>query len=238
MTTVLEGEVTVADLVAAVRRQQASAPVLTSQPASGQPQRSVSIVAAHPGAGATAVAVAMSDALATRGQQVTLVDGAETPDAFGSVEVEIDSGSVGLRAGKRGHATVLRWGTGVPATVPRYSVLVTDGGIASCQDRVIVCRPTLPSTDKAERLLEEGSLLAVVGASRWPAVVMASLGQSTRRAADRGQVVFFPRHRRVEIHGVHGPTPSNLLAAGSRLIDVVWPDPAAPHSRRWKGARR
>ena len=235
--TVLDGTVTVTELVAAVRRQQDSRPIAPI-PAT-QPQRSVCIVAAHPGAGATAVAVAIVDALAASGREVTLLDGADSPDAFGAVEVEIDSGTPGLRVGRRGLVTVVRRDAGALDTTPGESVIVIDGDIGTCVHRAIVCRPTLPSTGKAERLLTDGSLLAVVGASRWPPAVHASLGPAAKGATDGNRVVFFPHHRGVEIRGVDAePTPMSLLKGGSRLVELIWPHLVAPDCRRWKGPRR
>jgi hypothetical protein len=237
--TVFDGTVTVTDLVAAVRRQQNSRPIAPTPASATQPELSVCIVAAHPGAGATAVAVATADALAASGQEVTLLDGADSPDAFGAVEVEIDSGTPGLRVGRRGLATVVRRDAGGLDSTAGESVMVIDGDIGTCVHRAIVCRPTLPSVGKAERLLTDGSLLAVVGASRWPPTVHASLGPAAKRATDGNRVVFFPHHRGVEIRGVDAePTPMALLKGGSRLIELIWPDLVVPGSRRRKGLRR
>ncbi len=240
MTTVLDNPVTVTDLVAAVRRQQAPRPTRPAQPSPSLTSRSVCIVGAHPGAGATAVAVAATDALAAAGQRVTLVDTAVAPDAFGAVEVEIDSGTPGLRSGRRGSATVVRPDAAGLDAVPESSVMVIDGDLGTSTHRVIVCRPTLPSVGRAERLLNDGSLLAVLGGARWPKVVYLSLGPTVVQAADSGRVVFFPRNRDIEVRGVDPePTPTTLLAAGSRLIGLLWPHlvgPAFPHRR--KGLRR
>ena len=240
MTTILDNPVTVTDLVAAVRRQQAPRPAAVAQPSARLTSRSVCIVGAHPGAGATAVAVAATDALTATGQEVTLLDGAVTPDAFGAVEVEIDSGTPGLRSGRRGLATVVRPDAAGLDVAPEASVVVIDGDLGTSTHRVVVCRPTLPSVGKAERFLTDDSLLAVLGAARWPQVVRASLGPTAMQAADNGRVVFFPRNRDLEIHGVDPePTPAALLASGFRLIEFLWPHfagPARPHRR--KGLRR
>ena len=152
MTSVLESPVTLTDLVAAVRRQQVHHPTVAAASPTTPPSRSVSVLGAHPGAGATAVALAMTDALAAIGQDVTLIDRAAVPDAFGCVEVEVDSGISGLRAGRRGRATIVRSECKYADTVPESAIAVLDGqpgGIAS----VVVFRATLPSVGRAERLL-------------------------------------------------------------------------------------
>ena len=239
MTTFVEGAVSVAELVEAVRRQQALPRPLPVQGPVAPPERSVGIVAAHPGAGATAVAVAVTDAVAASGQEVMLVDSAASADAFGAVEVEIDSGAPGLRAGRRGRARVARRDWGVPVPVPGGTVTVVDGDIGPCAHHVIVCRATVPSVTKVEVLLTEGSLLAVVGATRWHRAVRAALGPAAMRATNEGRVVFVPRHRRTQMYGVDAqPTPRSSLRAASLLVGLMWTNHRSPHDSPAKGSRR
>jgi len=239
MTTALDCPVTVTELVAAVRQQQVRRPAVAAAPPAGPTSRSVSVVGAHPGAGATAVSVAITDALAAIGQEVTLVDWAATPDAFGCAEVEVESGSVGLRAGRRRNAFIVRSEGAYADTVLEPAISVVDGHHGGAKP-VVVCRATLPSVGKAEQFVTDESLLAVLGAVRWPKVVAASLGPMISHAVEGGRVVFFPHHRALEIHGADPePTPTSLLAAGSRLIELLWPDllGRAPKNR-WKGSRQ
>src|SRR3954452_12846167 len=111
--------VSVSDLVAAVRRQQAPRPA--SPPRVGAyPIRGASVVSAHPGAGATTVAVALADALDAIGRPGTLLDLAPSPDAFAGAECEVDSRVLDCRAGRRGQTQVRRRRTH-EAEAPKFS---------------------------------------------------------------------------------------------------------------------
>ena len=231
--------VSVSDLVAAVRRQQAPRPAPPLQ-VGASPIRGASVVGAHPGAGATTVAVALADALDAIGRPGTLLDLAPSPDAFAAAECEVDSRVPGWRAGRRGQTQVLRRRTH-EAEAPKFSNdLVVDGRMESLKSRVLVCRATLPSVRRADADLPDGAVLAVVGCSRWPKVVAASLGPTLQRAMNDGRIVFFPHDRDLELNGVDAePLPSSARAAGRHVIELLWPDlvgPSSPH--RWKGRRR
>ena len=149
----------------------------------------------------------------------------------------------GCRAGGRGdegRLQVLRRRTH-EAEAPKFSSdLVVDGRMESLKSRVLVCRATLPSVRRADADLPDGAVLAVVGCSRWPKVVAASLGPTLQRAMSDGRIVFFPHDRDLELNGVDAePLPSSARAAGRHVIELLWPDlvgPSAPH--RWKGRRR
>ncbi|WP_460818644.1 hypothetical protein [Nocardioides korecus] len=127
------------------------------------------------------------------------------------------------------------------AEAPEFSTdLVVDGQLESLKSLILVCRATLPSVRRADAALADGAVLAVVGSSRWPKVVAASLGPSLQRAADDGRVVFVPHDRDLELYGVDvEPLPASAHAAGRRIIELLWPDLANSSSpRRWKGHRR
>ena len=239
MSTTVTEAVSVSDLVAAVRRQQA--PRLAPPVPVGAPQnRGACVLGAHPGAGATTVAVALVDALDAMGHPGTLLDLAPSPDAFAAAECEVDSRVPGWRAGRRGQTRVLRRRTHEAKAREFSTDLVVDGQLESLKSLVVVCRATLPSVRRADADLADGAVLAVVGSSRWPKVVAASLGPSLQRAADDGRVVFVPHDRDLELYGVDvEPLPASAHAAGRRIIELLWPDLANSSSpRRWKGHRR
>lgn len=231
--------VSVSDLVAAVRRQQAPRPAPPS-PGGGFRHRGAWVAGAHPGAGATTVAVALADALDAIGRPGTLLDLAPSPDAFAAAECEVESRVPGWRAGRRGQTQVLRR-SAHEAEAPKVSSdLVVDGQMESLKSRVLVCRATLPSVRRADADLSDGAVLAVVGCSRWPKVVAASLGPTLQHAMNDGRIVFFAHDRDLELYGVDSePLPTSARAAGRHVIELLWPDlvgPSAPH--RWKGRRR
>lgn len=239
MSATVTEAVSVADLVAAVRRQQAPRPAPPPQ-VGASPIRGASVIGAHPGAGATTVAVALADALDAIGRPGTLLDLAPSPDAFAAAECEVDSRVPGWRAGRRGQTQVLRRRTQEAEAWEFSTDLVVDGLMESLKSRVLVCRATLPSVRQADADLADGAVLVVVGSSRWPKVVAASLGPTLQRATDDGRVVFVPRHRDLELYGVDvEPLPASACAAGRRVIELLWPDLAWSSSpRRWKGRRR
>lgn len=238
MTAAAANGVTVSDLVKAIRQGRehpaATVTVWREAPLTG----SVQVVGAHPGAGASAVAIATADALAATGLAVSLVDAAPRPDAFGAAEIEVQPLVPGSRAGRRGGVTVLR--DVLPRDWPNAPATVIDGDVGSPLTRVVVCRATLPSLALAEQLMRGDSPLAVVGIHRWPKAVRDALGERIRRASDSNRVVFFPHHRDLELLGVDASrTPTALLSAGTLLADLLWPmdrEPARP--RRQKGSRR
>lgn len=240
MTTLAGEDLNAADLVAAIRRQVASPGAHTPEPATWTAD-CVGVVGAHPGAGATAVAVALVDALARSGCPATLVDLAPIPDAFAAAEREVDSGSATWRAGRRGDAQFLRRrgpeaGAGPLSTGPT----VVDGAQAALDREVLVCRPTLPSVRRAELGSKRATAVAVVGASRWPRPVALSLGPALATASSEGRVIFVPHSRHLEVNGVDaGPTPSAVLAAAHRLVGLLWRDLGGESPRhRWRGLGR
>ena len=239
MSATLTESVSVADLVAAVRRQQA--PRHVSPPEAGvAPTRGACVVGAHAGAGATTVAVALVDALDARSQPTTLLDLAATPDAFAAAEYEVDSKVPGWRAGRRGQTQVLRRRKH-EAEAPEFTTdLVVDGRMERVGSHVLVCRATLPSVRCVAADLPPGVVVVVVGSSRWPKVVAASLGPALQRAADDGRIVFVPHNRDLELYGVDAELlPNSAHAAAQRVIELLWPDLAGSSSpQRRKGHRR
>lgn len=144
--------------------------------------RVVVVVAAHSGAGASTVAVALADALASAGERVRLVEAAD-PRRSGLVEAsDVELGDAGgWRCGRRvagagqvrvdrlvapasavGAVPAPRPAVGsrlvVDAGWPAWDVLDTPGWIAAALASavpVVVCRPTVPGLRQAECLLAE-----------------------------------------------------------------------------------
>lgn len=239
MTTLEREDLSVVDLVAAIRRQAASPGERTPEPGTWTAD-CVGVVGAHPGAGATAVAVALVDALARSGCPATLVDLAPIPDAFAAAEREVDSGSATWRAGRRGDAQLLRRRGPKAGIPPSTGPTIVDGAQAALDREVLVCRPTLPSVRRAEPGSGRATAVAVVGASRWPRPVALSLGPALATASSEGRVIFMPHSRHLEVNGVDaGPTPSAVLAAAHRLVGLLWRDLSGESPRhRWRGLGR
>jgi hypothetical protein len=240
MTALAREEVSVVDLVAAIRRQAPSQVQPGTDPSPTWGPDTVGVVGAHPGAGATAVAVALVDVLARCGRPATLVDLAPAPDAFTASECEVDSGNAAWRAGRRGEAQLLRRRGPAVGALRAAGPTVVDGAQGPLDREVLVCRPTLPSVRRAEPVSGRAALIAVVGASRWPKPVAASLGPSLAAASRSGRVIFVPHSRHLEVNGVDAePTPSHVVAAVGRLAEHLWSDLGGEPSRpRWRGLRR
>jgi hypothetical protein len=240
MTALAREEVSVVELVAAIRRQAPSQVQLGTDPGPTWGPDTVGVVGVHPGAGATAVAVALVDVLARCGRPATLVDLAPAPDAFTAAECEVDSGNAAWRAGRRGEAQLLRRRGPAAGALPATGPTVVDGAQGPLDREVLVCRPTLPSVRRAEQVSGRATLVAVVGASRWPKPVAASLGPSLAAASRSGRVVFVPHSRHLEVNGVDAePTPSHVVAAVGRLAELLWGDLGGePPGPRWRGLRR
>jgi hypothetical protein len=239
MTTLAVEGLNAADLVAVIRRQAASPGGHTPEPGTWTSD-CVGVVGAHPGAGATAVAVALVDALERSGCPATLVDLAPIPDAFAAAECEVDSGSATWRAGRRGGARLLRRRGPEGGAPPSTGSTVVDGAQAALDREVLVCRPTLPSVRRAEPGSSQATAVAVVGATRWPRPVALSLGPAMAAASSEGRVIFVPHSRRLEVNGVDAePTPSTVLAAAHRLVGLLCRDLDGESPRhRWRGLGR
>lgn len=237
LTVPIDSPIAVADLVEAVRHQRAPRNLAPPEPAAA-PVRGIAVVGAHPGVGATTVAVALVDALDATGHRATLVDLASAPDAFAAADREVDLRVPGWRAGRRGQIQILRRRTH-EAKSPAFSTdFVVDGRMDAVNSQVLVCRATLPSIRWAEAALSDG-VVAVVGVRRWPRVVAASLGPALRRASEDRRIVFVPPYRSLERNGVDSaPLPSGVQAAGRRVIELLWPDVAGPSPTRWRGRPR
>lgn len=215
----------------------------------------VTLLAGHAGAGASTVALAISDAAAAAGRPVHLVETCGPSRsglaAAASAELGLDHGQ-GWRRGSRGRITIDRrsggsTGPAWPSPVGEDAITVVDLGLPSAEAvglltaagcrTVVVARATVPGMRHAEQLLGmlagQPRALAVVGTSRWAGAVTASLGPLLRGLrADRG-VVAVPLDRRLEVTGpTDAPLPKPVVAAGRALLELL-DDPRQGAATTW-----
>jgi hypothetical protein len=248
------------------RALDGSPPVAVADDAALAPEW-ITMVAAHRGAGASAVALAVSDAASAAGREVHLVETAE-PSRSGLVaaaasELGTDV-SGGWRRGARQHVVLdRRVSDGNPAGWPvmlasdTAALTVIDlgspapGNLARLSDTgcrtVVVCHLTVPGVRAAEQLLtqlcDQPVLVAAIGARRWPGEVTASLGPRLRAMRTTGRVVRVPTDRHLQVTGLtHDPLPRAVRAAGRSLLALLEDDsPGAAtqaHPSRMKGSKR
>lgn len=266
--------VTVAELVAAIteqRRADAAQPVrqpVEHDEAGPVLASSVVVLGAHPGAGASAVALALADAAARREPgdghaPVRLVDAApqRSSGLVCAAERELGADPSGWRIGWRGGVEIHRPLATVASPVELTGLaafasgwLVVDAGWSLDELRatpnpvtaalaggvlVLVCRATIPGVRRAERVLADlpGHPMVVgVGARRWPGQVRATFGPLLTQAFEAGRCLLIPADRRLEVNGIDAqPLPKAFVAAASRLLDLVWPEPRVAPAPRTKG---
>jgi hypothetical protein len=206
----------------------------------------IGVLAAHAGAGASTVALLISDAAAAGGRQVHLVDTAR-PCQSGLVAAaseELGSDVTGSwRRGMRTGVTIDRrttemapggWPVAPAGDGP--AVTVVDLGLAApeeltrlagdCTRLVVVCRPTVPGVRLTEQVLDQLApqpvVVAAVGPSRWPGEVTASLGPCLRALRAAGRVVPVPMDRHLEVTGpTSSALPKPLRSAGRSLLELL-----------------
>jgi len=203
------------------------------------------VLAAHSGAGATTVALALSDAAAASGRLVHLVDTARSSRSglAAAASEELGTDVTGAwRRGLRTGVTIDRRATnealdGWPTNPgrDRSALTVVDLGLANrdgvtCptadRTQLVVFRPTVPGVRLTEQLLDQLGrarvVIAAVGPSRWPGEVMASVGPRLRELRAAGRVVSVPTDRRLQITGpTSSPLPRSLRSAGRSLLELV-----------------
>lgn len=207
----------------------------------------LAVLAAHAGAGASTVALAVADAVAATGRAVALVDTA----------APLRSGLVAATTAEYGADATGAWRRGVRAmpgsadiTVDRRAgelppqgwpaaaagaVVVDLGqpdpgnlallGQAGCPV-VVVCRPTVPGVRLLERTLaglpHSAVVIAAVGGGKWPGDVLASQGPRLRALRAGGRVVSVPIDRRLGVTGpIASPLPKSVLSAGRALMGLI-----------------
>lgn len=267
--TTASAPVTVAELVAAVRAQQGEG----AAPDAREPATSfraagaftVLVVAAHAGAGATAVSVALADAWGRAGTRVQLVDAApsESSGMLGATDRELANADGSWRTGRRGPITVHRpTGTAPPTRLPSCvaaagDVVVIDAGApwrtltsgsgllwppGEGTELLLVCRATVPGVRHAELALVglPGQPFVVgVGAGRWPRPVKFAFGPRLAQATHDGRVGLVPPDRRLAQNGIDGaPFGGPVAAAATRLAELVGPGITGPRTRPRGGRRR
>lgn len=208
----------------------------------------VAVVAAHAGAGASSVALMVTDALSAAGRPTRLVEVADPTwsglVAAADAELGVDT-SAGWRRGRRGRAVLYRrarrgplvgWPVGGDG-----GMTVADLGLPAAGDverlarhrprLVVVCRTTVPGARRAAGLLGQLAypggaplVVAAVGVRHWPGPVTAAGGRELRRLKAAGRVVAVPLDRRLQTTGLTAdPLSRPLLAAGRALVDRICP---------------
>jgi hypothetical protein len=209
----------------------------------------VTVVAAHAGAGASTVALAVSAAASQAGRHAHLLDSAPPcwSGLAAAAEVELGTdGSGGWRRGSRELITIDRRAHDVtsgdwPAPPPGHddTLTIVDLGLVAVGSLgrlardvsriVVVCRPTVPGVRMVEHLLAQLAgqsrltvLVAAVGPARWAGEVTATVGPRLRQLRTDGLVVTVPVDRHLEITGLsHAPLPRSVLLAGRVLLELL-----------------
>jgi hypothetical protein len=206
----------------------------------------IAVLAAHAGAGASTVALAIGDAATDDDLRVHLIDTAHRSRsglvAAASEELGIDVTGAwrrGLRAGvtiDRRAADLAPANWPVPPVGDGPTVTVVDSGLAVPEnlsrlaaDRalpIVVCRPTVPGVRLTEQLLghlaHRPAAIAAIGPSRWPGEVTSSLGPRLRALRAAGRVVPVPTDRRLQVTGLtSSPLPKSVRSAGRQLLGLL-----------------
>ena len=218
----------------------------------------ITVVAAHAGAGASTVALAISDAAAAIDRRVHLVESAHPRRSglIAAASAELGTDATGAwRRGSRGRVTIDRrvadvepGGWPVLPISEEPPVTVLDLGLPASPDlarlaadrtrTVVVCRPTVPGVRLTEQVLSQLTarpvVVAVVGPARWPQAVKANCGPRLRELRARGRVVRVPIDRRLQTAGLTGDRlPKGVQAAGRSLAALLMPAvPPPPRHRR------
>lgn len=204
----------------------------------------VAILAGHAGAGASSIALALLDALASAGRPARLIETAPAERsslvAAAAAELGADPSGCWLR-GLRGQALVLRRAAGIcPQTWPTDrgpTTTVVDLGTPAAENiarlraagprMVLVCRVTVPGLRLTEQILTQFSsdarvFVVAVGKSRWPGSVTSSLGPRLRELRESGHIVTVPVDRRLEVAGLtSAQLPTSVGKAATSLLALL-----------------
>jgi hypothetical protein len=222
----------------------------------------ITVVAAHAGAGASTVALAISDAAAATDRRVHLVETAHPRRsgliAAASAELGTD-GAGAWRRGSRDRVTIDRRvadvrpdGWPVLPTSEEPAITVLDLGLPAPEDvarlaadrtrTVVVCRPTVPGVRLVEhalsQLTDQPVVVAAVGPARWPQAVNANCGPRLRELRSQGRVVQVPIDRRLQAAGLtEDRLPKAVEAAGRSLSSLLLPAVLPRHRHRAAASR-
>jgi hypothetical protein len=225
----------------------------------------VVVLAAHAGAGASTVAVALADAAAERGEAVRLIDAA-TPNRSGLIaatDAELGVNGSGWLRGRRRGVDLDRVADPVsspselplPSPLAADSIRVVDAGwdpwwlwqdrawpselLETCR-AVVVCRPTVGGVRQCERVLDQLDrrlVVAVVGprSGRWPGAVRASFGERLEAARADGRVVAVPLDRRLAVAGIDSSALPRGVLSAGRRLLDVLAIPVSPKASGFDG---
>lgn len=235
----------------------------TSQPGAHRGELAagwIGVVAAHAGAGASTVALVISDAAVADGQRVHLVD---TAHPFRSGLVAAASEELGTdvtgawRRGLRAGVTIDRratdtasgdWPVSPVFDSPPLTVIDLVSAdpqnlthLARRSRAVVVCRPTVPGVRLTEHLLEQLGgrpvVVAAVGPRRWSGEVTGSLGPRLLALRAAGRVVPVPMDRRLQVTGpTSSPLPKPLRRVGRTLLELLDDGPHGAATRASQAA--
>lgn len=214
----------------------------------GREHPPVVVLAGHPGAGASTIALALAEALSDA-RSVQLVEYADRHRSglATASDRELGVDAVGWRRGRRGGIDLGRpAGDRLPLQLPPPAVdrngacgdrlLVVDAGwpasaslIRFGNDRwgfgaartVVVTRMTVPGLRQSEQVLAAvgvPAVVAAVGPRRWPRVVAASCGPAMRSARDAKRMVTVPLDGRLELAGLTPDPLPRAVAAAGRAL--------------------
>ena len=228
------GPVTVADLVSAVRRQRTgrTAPAWVANRTNGSSTR---VRGAHPGAGASTVAVALADVTAAGDVGGATVVDLAVDDGFGasvSIDARADLALRGWSGGRRGRVRVVRPVDDVAAAdaIPGHVIIDAQDPMLPVDSDVLVTRATVPGVLRAEGALADRSAdaIAVVGAQKWPPAARACFGPRLKAMDAQTRIVFFPSESALEINGLSAePLPASTARAARRLLELLEQDAVA-----------
>ncbi len=210
---------------------------LPTQPAPAVGGRTITVVGAHPWAGASTVALAIADVACMHGPAVLRDE--HTRDRSGLLAVSHRDHGVrpdGTLVGQRGGLEVHTAPTPRPDHVGsgitvRDAGVVTGPLIGEAGPVVLVCRATIPGFRAVEVALsrlavqEGGVVLAAVGTRRVPGVVRGSAGPAGNALYAAGRVVCVDHDRHLAVEGLdERPLPASVLASVRRILRVLLPD--------------
>jgi hypothetical protein len=199
----------------------------------------VGVVAAHAGAGASTVALAIADAAAVDGP-VHLTEWCH-PHRSGLASTttrELGMTPDGAwRRGMRGDAMVDRRAGDTPPTdwppapVGEACLTLADMGHMCAADLpvwlplVLVCRASVPGVRHVEQLLgatDQTIAVAALGPARWHGAVQATAGPRLRACRETGRLVAVPADRQLESIGLTtSALPKSVVAAGRTLLALI-----------------